>query len=338
MVFNVYNKEFQRLSLVDTFISSEWSVDYNGLGNFTLVLSETVKNVNVFKNGHFIKQQSDNDNIVTDCVMLITSVIYNDDRTMTIIGASALQLLQNRIIDKTLMVADAETAMRYAVSNFRPFEGVVLGEIKNYNIQFNPNFETTYTSVYDLCFKICEETGLGMRMLLDTKINKLVFDVYNGVERVNAVYSDIWGNLLSAKLTQSDINYKNFAFVAGQGRNEERVIVTVGDDNLQNFERAELFVDARDLQQDDTESDEAYRNRLIARGLEKLNENQKIFNVSLTIPDTDLYKKFNLGDKINVNIERYNLKVLIRVQGYTIKQVKNIQKLTLSLGVPILRR
>lgn len=338
MVYNVYNRVFQRLLLVDTYISAEWSEDYAGIGNFILILSETPKNIETLQVGYFVKRQSQDNLNIYDSAMIITSVIYNDDRTITVIGCSAIELLKRRIIDETLQVSNAENAMRYAVDNFRPFEAVKLGEYKNLNINFDPPFETTYVNIYDHCLKICEETGLGIRMLLDTQQKKLIFDIYNGVERTNAIYNDVWGNLLSAKLTQSDVQYKNVAYVAGQGRDLERVIVHVGDLTTRDFDRFELYVDARDLQQNETEDINAYKNRLIARGLDKLNDNLKIFNVNLTIPATDLNTKFNLGDFIRVNIDRYNVKLAIRIQGYTLTQVKNIQKLTLSLGVPILRR
>jgi len=331
MAYNVYNKEFLRLSLVDSFIHIQWSEDYQGLGNLVLVVSETERNVEIFKAGNFITRQ-DNQN-----AMIITGVDYGDNRLITVFAVSALNLLTRRIVDTTLSVSNAEQAMREAVNKYRPFRDIALGSYNGFNIMVDPPFETTYETVFDLCQNICRLTNLGMRMLLDSKNKRLIFDIYQGSARTNAIYSDIWGNLLGTTLTTSDIQYKNVALVAGQGLNDERILVLVGNTSALEFERFEMYVDARDLQQKDGEDLNAYKNRLITRGFEKLNENAKIFELNLDIPFQDFGLKFELGDIIKCNLERYNISVDIRIQGFTIKQVDNSETMTLDLGIPVLR-
>lgn len=332
MAYSVYDRDLQRLALIDSFRQAEWSENYVGLGSFVMTVSETPENVKSLQVGNFVKRDDSNN------VMIIMTVLHDDNHNLTVVGNSALHLLTRRIIDSTMVVSNAEQAMRYAVANFRPFNNMILGEYKGYTEMFDPTFETTYQTVYDLCTQICDETGLGMRMLINTREKKLIFDVYKGDTDINSIYSDIWGNLLGSKLNKSDIEYSNIAYVAGEGTGGDRIIVEVGEVDSTEFDRFELFIDARDLQQKENETLQDYKNRLIARGKEKLSQHPKIFEVTIDIPFSDYDKKFSLGDYIKVNIERYNLKLDIRVQGYKIKQAGNLESIELSLGIPIIRR
>lgn len=332
MAYNVYNQKIQRLSLIDNFMHAEWTENYNDLGNLVLVVPETPHNISVLQAGNYITR------VGRRVAMIITGVEYSENRTLIVYGTSALKLLSRRIVTTTLMINDAEESIRSAVNTFKPTPIIAVNPSKNLGIKVDNPYETTYSDVFETCKKICEMTNIGMRMLLDTQNKKLNFDVYVGSPKTNAIYSDFWGNMLGSTLTKSDVQYKNVAIVAGQGLNEERVSVLVGDVNTKDEERFEMYVDARDLQQEAGETIEAYKNRLIARGFEKLQENRRIFDLVVDIPSEDFGKKFNIGDTIKCNIERYNIKVDILVQGYTIKQVNNLESISLNLGTPIIRR
>lgn len=331
MAYNVYNKELRRLSILDNFIQMEWREDYQDVGSLLLVIAESPHNVEVFKIGNYIT------NTQTNTIMIITGVTHDENKIITVFGVSALYLLSRRIVDETVFISNAEAGIRNVITKFRPFPIIVLGDYKGYNININPNFESTYVNVLDLIFEICKLSGLGVKAIINTKIRKIEVHVYRGSEQINAVYSDVWGNLLGATLAKSEVNFKNVAYVAGQGRNEERVLIKVGETESKDEERFELYVDARDLQQEENESIESYKNRLIIRGKNKLEENNKIFQLDVNIPSNDFGNRIFLGDFIRCNIDRYKLSTSIRIQGVIFKQMKNIKTTSLILGVPIIR-
>lgn len=68
-----------------------------------------------------------------------------------------------------------------------------------------------------------------------------------------AIFSPEFNTLGQLSYTESELNYRNFAVVAGQGEGVERRIITVGESS--GFERYELFVDARDVSEE-TEREE----------------------------------------------------------------------------------
>ena len=75
--------------------------------------------------------------------------------------------------------------------------------------------------------------------------------------------------------------------VQGAGEGENRATVTVGLTDATGADRRELYVDARDVQPDEekgeTNKSEAYLERLMARGTNKLLEQLRTGSIELTI-------------------------------------------------------
>src|SRR5699024_553894 len=96
---------------------------------------------------------------------------------------------------------------------------------------------------------------------------------------------------------ESELDYKNFAVVAGQGEGADRRIVTVGD--AVGKDRRVLFVDARDVEEETDEEDpqpipvHEIAERLRNRGKQKLAEyEQEIYLEGQTLTKSRLiYEK-----------------------------------------------
>lgn len=102
-------------------------------------------------------------------------------------------------------------------------------------------------------------SGLGWDVTLDIANKQWVFDVVEGRnltagQPVNppVIFSTQFESLKSLHYTQSELNYKNVAIVAGQGEGVERRVIEVG--NYAAINRHEVFIDARDVAEvDDNE-------------------------------------------------------------------------------------
>jgi hypothetical protein len=116
---------------------------------------------------------------------------------------------------------------------------------------------------------------------------KLLFEVYRPTADPNNRFSTKWGNLQQAAWAFGDSDYANVAVVQGAGEGENRATVTVGLTDATGADRRELYVDARDVQPDEekgeTSRSEAYLERLMARGTNKLLEQLRTGSIELTI-------------------------------------------------------
>lgn len=123
-------------------------------------------------------------------------------------------------------------------------------------------------------------SGLGWNVYLDIQQKKWVFEVIEGkdlttTQDVNppVIFSPQFDSLKSLRYTDSDLNYKNTAYIAGQGEGIERRVVELG--NEVGLNRHEIFIDARDVAEeieDGPRPEEDIINDLSSRGEQQLNE------------------------------------------------------------------
>lgn len=103
-------------------------------------------------------------------------------------------------------------------------------------------------------------TGVGWNVSVDITNKQFVFDVVIGANKTATqrelppiIFSPEWGTIESLEYTESKLDYKNMAYVAGQGEGIERRVITLND-NATGHDRYELYVDARDVSETDDES------------------------------------------------------------------------------------
>lgn len=95
-------------------------------------------------------------------------------------------------------------------------------------------------------------TGLGWGMTVDYEHKRWVFTVREGRDlSVNqtvhspVIFAPELDNIKNMHFVDSDLNYRNVAYVAGQGEGVARRVIEMGA--AAGLERNELFVDARDV-------------------------------------------------------------------------------------------
>ena len=118
-----------------------------------------------------------------------------------------------------------------------------------------------------------------------------------------AIFSNAFCNIKSVQYERNKSSYKNLAYVAGEGEGNNRTVIEVDARSSNDEKRREIWVDARDLQRQDsngnTISDAAYKALLRNRGIEKLQEYPMIETVNSDIDANAnlVYRKdFDVGD------------------------------------------
>lgn len=190
--------------------------------------------------------------------------------------------------------------------------------------------------------EVLADVGASYRICLNAAGDALVLEVYRGLDRTQAqeensfaVFSTSFASLGNITYTADASEYKNFAFVAGEGEGEDRVEVTVDLRADPDEPLRELFVDARDLRSTGEDGETvmtaaAYRRLLEARGRERLAEHgqvRRVEGMTAVVPTGEGTGEafgcmragvdFALGDLCDVVCERLGMVLSERVTELT---------------------
>jgi hypothetical protein len=174
------------------------------------------------------------------------------------------------------------------------------------------NWESRFKNLAEELIEISKASGLGWDVILDFQQKKWIFDVYEGrnltvnqTENPPVIFSPQFESLKQLSFVESDYNYKNYGYIAGQGEGEDRRVVEVGD--TEGLSRIETFIDARDVAEQDENQQALSENEIIAklqeRGQQKLAEFAQEFFLEgqiLTNSPFEYEKDYDLGDIVTI--------------------------------------
>lgn len=193
-------------------------------------------------------------------------------------------------------------------------------------------FQTRYKNLADELTKLSKASGLGWTVELDYKNKKFIFKILEGKDlsteqAINPpqIFSIDYDNIKKQSYIDSDIGYKNMAFVAGQGEGAEREIEVLNN-YLVGFDRRETFIDARDIEQG---------GNLIDRGKVKLAETPQINSFECEVDSSDYKESWNLGDIVTTINKKWNLIMHNRVTEVREIWEQGGYKVEPTFGTPI---
>lgn len=308
----VLDKDFEILGDVSLFQTLIWTRRYKSLGMYELHV--TKDKFPLINSGKYLYRND------ADELGLIEESHYSIDdkgtREIYCKGYFAEKMLEDRVLTSTFrMSGNLEEAFRSMVTEYaispvvaeRKIANLKLGDLSG--LAQNVDCQRTGASVSEALYDVGNSYDVSHRVRYAFQTNDLLFEVWRGKDRRDsqtenswAVFSDSFFNIRNTAYNRNSAEYKNFAYVAGEGEGTDRVAVTV-DLRNEREDLRELYVDARDLARDDGEGNitpmEKYQEQLRQRGREKLTEHRLVETVS---GDADLnanlvYRKdFDLGD------------------------------------------
>lgn len=325
----ILNQKFELVTVVDVFESFIWTDRFRECGDFELYMAyDSYLMQFLMPDNYIVIEESDRMMIIEQCS------IDTDAETgihLTVKGRSIESILDRRIVWGQINLVGnfqdkIEELMNTCVikpsDNNRKIDNIVFKRSTNPRIT-GLKIDAQYTgdNLYDIIQTTCEERGIGFKMVVN-KDNQFEFSLYVGEDRTydqseNAYveFSPSFDNILNSNYLESKKSYKSVAFVAGEGEGSERKTVSVGDTTLTGMNRRELFVDARDISSNVSETNSAgesvsktltdseYKALLTTRGTEKLAENTTVCSFEGEADATGMFKygvDFNIGDTVQI--------------------------------------
>lgn len=351
----VLNTEFEQTYILDSYESFIWTDRYYGYGDFEIYVPFNSNILNYLKQDYYLQIPDSEHTMIIESIKIQTSNDVGNHIIIT--GRSLESILERRIIWPTVeiegdlqtnihkLLLDAfiqptqtsfkdKTYIKRKVDNFKFISNPYLN-----NINIEP-VEFTGEILYDVILDWCQSNEIGYKIILkDIEIdgvlykNQFVFSLYEGADRSFSqnenewvVFSKDFDNIISTDYIDDTSPWKNFAIVAGEGEGDNRKFIMYGDLEKQEgsndyktvgINHRELYVDARDIQNEGLEEDE-YKEAMAIRGAEKLNECLKDIEFSGEVEakrkfvyDIDFY----MGDIVQITNE-YGIEGKARVVEY----------------------
>lgn len=320
MEYVIYNEEGKKVDILQNTTSIQWMPRYNETGTFEIHAKPTESNKEYLVIGNRIVNQS------TEEIGFIKEVnqTQDDDGQEEIEARGEMDNLDQRINIKLFKISTiAMSLMQLVINNQRGLE-IQMGDMPTINDKYDPPKETTWDELRTTYQEVCQEKGIGYRMMRRNKALNVLEIYKNGInEKVK--FSDDLGNIIAQNYLKSIESFKNYAYVCGEGEGSERVVV--GIDLTNGGPRYELYVDARNVSKtytdanggEQTYNDEEYQNVLMNYGLSKLLEYQETNEFEVEIKESDtlftLNKDYFMGDVIKTESKKYGLLKYFRISG-----------------------
>lgn len=329
----IFDRDLNFKGILDNFFSFSWRRRYYKYGEFELQCVLTPENLNLLQRENIIYKKDD-----TEAGYIEHRNLKQDadgKEILVVQGKFLTGYLNRRIIWGTEYINDtAESAMRILVNDNcinpsdsnRVIPNLVLGNLNRFTKAVN--YQVSYANLSEELESLSHISDLGHRINFDISNRKLIFDVYEGIDRgvsqsINprAIFSKEFENVLEQEYLDSLNNYKNTALIGGMGEGIDRKLITLGDSV--GLERYELFVDAKDISNtvDNngttiTLNETQYNNLLTERGKVNLAEFYQVqtFDNKINLNSNLKYKAdFDLGDIVTCVSKKWGITIDTRI-------------------------
>lgn len=320
MNINLYDRDLNRILIVGTnYKSCLWNEGYNSTEPFTLELGVSDEYKKKLKKDYYIGRDD------RPTLMVIKSIVFNKD-SIVVSGFQASRVLDDVAFVGTIKENEnIDDAVYDAYNNSTRYHNL---EIEKTGLSEEYPGQLSNKSILFLLETMCENSDCGFHTIRRGK--NIITKLYKPQQDENLIFSQEFGNLKLSNIKISTEKEKNFAFVLGEDKGEERKIATV---DLSNGEqKKEVIIDARDVQRLEGETEADYETRLKSRGLEKLLEMSETFTVSFTPNTSDFGRRYDLGDILAVRLADYGLSLTARVVRFSQKAQENLVETTVEVG------
>ena len=339
MVFSMDNLGIVLLGQINQLNQVSWQKRFTDAGEFEIYVPVTDENKNLLKKGRVVWPGKESAGIIE-----IVDIEKSEDgeRISTVKRRTLESLLERRIINGTMVFKNKHmSTILYEIVEATcispdddkrtiPFLTCAIDEELGQTITMQKTGDDVLYTLNEICLRV---DNIGFEIQFKPDQNKLVFRVIQAEDRTlnqqanpPVLFSDDTEDILADAYYENMQGMKNMAYVFGEGSGGDRVVVQEGEINSTGFDRFELYVDARDLQQnsdpDNPLTDEEYEEVLSSRGRENLGDVKLIqtYEGTLRLADNPQYifgSDYNIGDKVTVEDEEIGVLVDGIVSGIT---------------------
>ena len=320
----VMNKQFERIAIIDDYISFIWTTRFYTCGDFELCVDVNEKNVNLFKEGFYVIRDDDENAGIIENIHIEKNA---DQQEMLIISGRFLPCIIARRIIAQQTVVDGTVAacvnklLTDAIINpsitARKISNFIIGQymtVKTMQAQY------TGDNLRDTICAICQTYGYGFKVILNDQ-NQFVFSLIEGTDHsynqsVNPyiVFSDEYDNLLSSQYEEDYQEIATDVLVAGEGEGLDRRTLWVSERTNTGLDRYEVYKDQRNLQSNDGEiTDAEYEAQMRESGLESITTITTAFTGTVYFGNLKWKEDVQIGDICVIENKKWGIYINSRL-------------------------
>ena len=329
MPVRILSPTLELLGQIDDYESLQFVRRWHRPGEFELHINRHKQNTDVLQKGNLVLL-----NASLGKVGIIRHKEINLDQegkggeTVRISGPSLSGVTQTRItIPPDLSAydtvnAEAETVLKHYVDNniVNPTDADrkidIVSTATDQARGDTIRWQSRYKKLHEELEEISKATGLGWNIYLDFAEMEWVFEVYEGVDRTSGqsvnppvIFSPEFDAIEILEFMDSDIDFRNVGYTAGQGEGADREVLEVGTSS--GLDRREVFFDARDVEE---------TLDLQSRGEQRLSDHEQDKYLSGRILEESpfIYKEdYDLGDMVTVQNKDWGVTLDTRITEIT---------------------
>lgn len=301
----ILDNNFNRIAMIDDFISLIWTTRYYKVGDFELCAD--ISRADVIQTGYYVTRYGDDTHLG-----IIENVKYQQDETqkemIIATGRFLPAILARRVIaSQTEVSGTIANAIQTLINDNAINPSIAARRINgltfNSSVSSAQTMDAQYTgeNLLDTIESICETYSIGFDCTYDNGFN---FSLYQGVDRsynqsVNpyVVFSDKYDNLLTTEYTEDFKDYATDVLVGGEGEGTARTMVWSAKQSQSGLNRYEKFLNAQSaVTNDNIISQETYEKQLQGLGLEQVTSYTTAFTGEVDFSGVTLGVNLNVGD------------------------------------------
>lgn len=338
----LYDSDFNLLAEIDDYESLQFTRRFYAVGEFELRINSYKRHVELLQKNIFIMlgNQFNKVGIIKHRAIDLDENGKSSE-TWVISGTTLKGVMGQRLIVPPAALAYdsindvAEAVMKHYIDAnvINPADASrkidQVSNAANANRGSSVKWQSRFANLADDLTQIATVTETGWEVLFDAAARSWIFDVVIGINRtinqsVNppVIFSPDFRNVKKQSYSDSNLNYKNVGYIAGQGEGEDRRVIVVGLGT--GFDRIEAFIDARDIEEtreDETPIPEAeIVQNLTFRGNQKMLEfaseefmEAEIFVPELATNNMQYEIDWDLGDIVTVQNRKWAVTLDTRI-------------------------
>lgn len=340
MLVYIYNSQMSMLGVVEEITSLIWTRRYWDVGDFKLLVPFNATHNQLLQTGNIVIRHGD-----TEAAEIQYVSISKNLEGYEIIEAQGKFLshwLSKRLVTKQIVntVATNQELIRRMVDE-NCINTDAMRVIPNLSLHDDDSIDgvnVTYTSeeycnLLDAVIECAQSSKIGFRTTTNREHGTHEFSVYKGRDYTadNAegnppcIFSPDYDNVLEQEYTVSTERFITTAYVQGEEKDDDSApaLAIVGEE-YSGLERRELYVSGGDIKQtykDDNDqevtlTDEEYRQALLNRGEEKVEQYpiSQAFSSEINAGANLVYRDdFDIGDRVTCFNKTWNVRIDARI-------------------------